>query len=90
MVANIIADTLTSVKDDGPVKTKGGTNAGVNTYTVLDKLIKVKAEALVFTQPHTFPQVEAKSVTYTLSYIKAETPIDTLIDASRSYDRDTG
>ena len=90
MVAKIIADTLTCVWDEGPVKRKSGTNAGMNTYTVLEKLIKVKAEALVFTQPHTFPQVQAKSVTYTLTDIKDETPIDTLTDASRSYDRDTG
>ena len=49
------------------VKTEGDTNAGVDAYTVLDTLNKVKAEALVYTQPHTLPQVQAKSVTDTLT-----------------------
>ena len=90
MVAKIIADTLTCVEDEAQVKTKVRANAWVNAYIVLDKVIKVKAQALVYTQPHTFPQVQAKSVTYTLSAIKAETPVDTLTDASRSYERNTG
>ena len=88
-MAKIIEDTLTCVEDGAPVKTKVRANAWVNAYTVLDKVMKVKAQALVYTQPHTFPEVQAKSVTYTLSAIKAETPVDTLTDASRSYDRDT-
>ena len=87
--ATIIADTLTCVEDEAPVKTKGDTNAGVDAYTVLDTLNKVKAEALVYTQPHTFPQVQAKSVTDTLTNIKAETPVETLTDASRSDGKDT-
>ena len=33
----------------------------------LSTLIKVEAEALVYTQAHTFPQVQAKSVTDTLT-----------------------
>ena len=89
-MAKIIADTLTCVEDEAQVKTKVRANAWVNAYIVLDKVIKDKAQALVYTQPHTFPQVQAKSVTYTLSAIKAETPVDTLTDASRSYERDTG
>ena len=49
MVAKIIADTLTCVKDEASVKTEGDTNAGVDAYTVLDTLNKVKAEAMVYT-----------------------------------------
>ena len=70
-MANIIADTLTCVEDEAPVKTNVRANEWMNAYTVLDKVIKVKSQALVYTQPHTFPQVQAKSVTYTLSAIKA-------------------
>ena len=55
------------MEDEAPVKTEGDTNAVVDRYTVLDTLNKVKAEALVYTQPHTFPQVQAKSVTDTLT-----------------------
>ena len=55
------------MEDKALVKTEGDTNAGVDAYTVLDTLNKVKAEALVYTQPHTFPQVQAKSVTDTLT-----------------------
>ena len=66
MVAKIIADTLTCVEDKVPVKT-GDSNARLHAYTVLDTLIKVKAEAPVYTQPHKFPQVQAKSVTDTLT-----------------------
>ena len=55
------------MEDEAPVKTEGDTNAVVDGYTVLDTLNKVKAEALVYTQLHTFPQVQAKSVTDTLT-----------------------
>lgn len=57
MVAKIIADTLTCLEDKAQVKTEGDTNAGVDAYTVLNTLNKVKPEALVYTQPRTFPQV---------------------------------
>ena len=66
MVAKIIAYTLTCVQDEVTVKT-GDTNAGVNAYTVSDTLKKVKAEALVYTQHHKFPQVQAKNVRDTLT-----------------------
>ena len=49
------------------VKTGGYTNAGSAGYTVVDTLNKVKAEALVYTKPHTIPQVQVKSVTETLT-----------------------
>ena len=61
----------------------------INTLKCINTLNKVVAEALVYTQPHTFPQVQAKSVTYTLSDMKAKTPVETLTDASRSDGRDT-
>ena len=61
----------------------------INTLKYINTVNKVVAEALVYTQAHTFPQVQAKSVTYTLSDIKAETPVETLTDASRSDGRDT-
>ena len=35
--------------------------------TVLDTLNKVEAEALVYTQPHKFPQVQAKTITDTFT-----------------------
>lgn len=57
MVAKIIADTLTCLEDEAQVKKEGDTNAGVDAYTVLNTLNKVKPEALVYTQPRTFPQV---------------------------------
>ena len=46
-----------------PVETEGDTVAGREAYTVVHTLIKVKAEALVYTQAHTFAQMKAKSVT---------------------------
>ena len=49
-----------------PVKTKSTTIVAVEAYTGVDTLNEVEAEALVYTQAHTFPQVEAKSVTDTL------------------------
>ena len=58
--------TPTCVEDKAPVKT-GDFNAGLHANTVLDTLNKVKAEALVYTQPHKFPQVQAKTVTDTLT-----------------------
>ena len=61
----------------------------INTLKYTNTLNKVVGEALVYTQAHMFPQVQAKSVTYTLSDIKAETPVETLTDASRSDGTDT-
>ena len=54
------------MEDKALVKTEGDTNAGVDAYTVLDTLNKVKAEALVYTHAFKFPQVGAKSVTVTV------------------------
>ena len=63
MVAKTIVDTLTCVEDGAPVKKESDTNASVDGYTVVDRLNKVKAEALDYTQPSTISQVQAKSVT---------------------------
>lgn len=48
VVTNTIADTLTCVEDKEEVKTGGYTNSGVDRYTVVDTMNKVKAEALVY------------------------------------------
>ena len=56
-------DTLTCVEDGAPGKKESDTNASVDGYTVVDRLNKLKAEALVYTQPSTISQVQAKSVT---------------------------
>ena len=53
MVAKTIVDTLTCVDDGAPVKKESDTNASVDGYTVVDRLNKVKAEALDYTQPST-------------------------------------
>lgn len=81
--------TLTSFEAEIPVKTEADTVAVVEAYPYINTLKKVVAEALVYMQAHTFPRVQAKSVTYTLSDMKSETPIDTLTDASRSGGGDT-
>jgi len=47
-VAKTIANTLTCVEAEAPVKTEAGTPAGVEGYAFLDILIEVEAEALVF------------------------------------------
>ena len=50
-----------------PSKQKADTLAGVKAYTVVDTLNEVEAKALVYTQSHTISQVQAKSVTDTLT-----------------------
>ena len=89
VVAKNIADTLTCVVAKAPVKT-ADTLAGVKAYLCLGKLKDVEAEALVYTQAHTFSQVYAKSVTAILSDMEAETPVDTLSDVSRGNGRESG
>ena len=53
MVAKTIADTLTCVEAEAPVKT-GDTIAGVDPYTDLDIINEFEAMALVYTQAYTF------------------------------------
>ena len=66
VVAKTIADTLTCVVAEAPVKTTD-TLAGVKAYLCLDKLNEVEGEALVYTQAHTFSQFYAESFTNILS-----------------------
>ena len=49
------------------VKTEGDTIAGEEDYTVVDTRIEVKAEVLVYAEADTFSQLQAKSVTDTLT-----------------------
>ena len=49
------------------VKTEGDTIAGEEDYTVVDTLIEVKAEVLVYAEADTFSQLQAKSATDTLT-----------------------
>ena len=44
---------------------------------------QIEAEALFYAQAYTFPLVQAKSVTETMSEMEAKTPVDALTDASR-------
>ena len=57
-MAKTIADALTCVEAEEFFKTKAGTLAGVNAYSCLHTLNEVEAEALVYAQAHTFPQVQ--------------------------------
>ena len=50
-----------------PVQTEGDTVAGQEDYTVVDTLIEVELEALVYAQADMFAQLQAKSVTDTLT-----------------------
>ena len=89
VVAKTIADTLTCVVAEAPVKT-ADTLARVKAYLCLDKVKEVEAEALVYTQAHTFSQFYAESFTDILSDMEAKTPVDTVTDASKSDGRDSG
>ena len=52
---------------EAPVKTEGDTVAGQEDYTVVDTLIEVEVEVLVYAQADMFAQLQAKSVTDTLT-----------------------
>ena len=52
---------------EAPVQTEGDTVAGQEDYTVVDTLIEVEVEVLVYAQADTFAQLQAKSVTDTLT-----------------------
>ena len=52
---------------EAPVKTEGDTVAVQEDYTVVDTLIEVEVEVLVYAQADTFAQLQAKSVTDTLT-----------------------
>ena len=71
LVAKTIADTLTCVVGEAPVKT-ADTLAGVKAYLCLDKVNEVEAEALVYTQTHTFSQFYSESFTDILSDMEAK------------------
>ena len=58
VVAKTIADALTCVEAKEPFKTEASTLAGVDPYSCLHTLNELEAEALVYTQAHTFPQVQ--------------------------------
>ena len=66
LVAKTIADKLSCVKAKAPVKTESPTFVPVSAYTFGHTLNEVEAEALVYTQPYKFLQVQIKSVTVTL------------------------
>ena len=57
MVKKTIAHTQTCVEAEAPVQKEADTRAGVEAYMCLDPLNEVEAEALVYTQVHTFAQV---------------------------------
>ena len=90
VVTKTIAITLTCVKSEALVKTEAETLAGEKTYLCLETRNEVETKVLVYTRAHTFPPVKAKSVTNTLRDMEAETPVDTLTDASRVDGKDTG
>lgn len=57
VVAKTIADALSHVGVEAPVKTEADTLAGVKAFPDLDTLNKVEAKAVVNTQACTFRQV---------------------------------
>ena len=58
---------------EAPVKTKGDTVAGQEDYTLVDTLIEVEDEVLVYAQADIFAQSHAKSVTDILRVIAQHT-----------------
>ena len=52
---------------EAPIKTEGDTFAGQKDYTVVDTLIEAEVEVLVYAHADTFAQLQAKSVTDTLT-----------------------
>ena len=67
VVGKLIADTLTCVKVEAPVKTGNKPVAGVEAYTTVNIVNELKGQALVYTQAYAFPQGNAKGVTDTLA-----------------------
>ena len=64
------------MEDEAPVKTEGDAVARLEGYTIVHTLIKVAAEALVYTQAETFAQVKGQEVyrdTETLLEVEPET-----------------
>ena len=57
VLAKTIADALTRVEVEAPVKSEADTLAGVKAFPDLDTLNKVEAKAVVNTQAFTFRQV---------------------------------
>ena len=55
------------MKAEALVRTKGDTVAGQENYMVVDTLIEVEIEVLVYAQADMFAQLQAKSVTDTLT-----------------------
>jgi len=57
VVAKTIADALTRVRAEAPVKPEADTLAGVKANPFLNTLKEVEAEALAYAQAQTFSQV---------------------------------
>ena len=58
-----LALTVAEIKAKTAGKTPSDTGQILQAYTFVDRLIEVEAKALVYTQHHTFSQLQAKSVT---------------------------
>ena len=52
---------------EAPLKIQGDTVPGVEAYTVVQTLVEVESEVLVYTQANTFAQVQTKRVTDALT-----------------------
>ena len=62
-----IAETLSCVEAKAPVKTEIFTFVPLRAYTVVDTRNEVEIEVLVYAQADMFAQLQAKSVTDTLT-----------------------
>lgn len=56
------------METEEPFKPEGDSVAVGEYYTVIDTLIEVEAEVLVYAQGYTFPHLQARSVTDTLTH----------------------
>ena len=65
-----LVPTVSEIKAKTAGKTQSDTGQILEYYTFVDRLIEVEAEALVYTQHHTFSQLQAKSVTNLLTPYK--------------------
>ena len=65
-----LAFTVAEIKAKTAGKTQSDTGQILEAYTFVDRLIAVEAKALVYTQHHTFSQLQAKSVTNLMTRYK--------------------
>ena len=65
-----LAPTVAEIKAKTACKTQSDTGQILEDYTFVDRLLEVEAEALVYTEHHTFSQLQAKSVTNLLTRYK--------------------